>query len=99
MSINRPKQPVTASEIAAANKAAAVNTAQNFEEDQALRRSLLVEEGQDFERLTVRREEVSEGRIFGLNAVERMILSIILFLAVLVLGIALLLATGTIVLH
>jgi hypothetical protein len=43
--------------------------------------------------------EVSEGRIFGLTAGERMILSIILFLAVTVLGVALLFATGTIVIH
>ena len=99
MSANRPNQPTTAREIAAANKAAAANTAQNFQEDQLLRRSLLTEEAQDFERLTVRRDEVSEGRIFGLNAVERMILSIILFLAVVVIGIAILLATKTIVLH
>ena len=41
----------------------------------------------------------NEGRIFGLTAGERMILSIILFLAVTVLGIALLFATGTIVLR
>ena len=43
--------------------------------------------------------EVSEGRIFGLTAGERMILSVILFLAASVLGVAVLFATGTIVLH
>ncbi len=47
----------------------------------------------------VKAEEVNEGRIFGLTAGERMILSIILFLAVTVLGVALLFATGTVVLH
>lgn len=40
-----------------------------------------------------------DGRIFGLNAVERMILSIVLFLAVTVLGVALLFVTGTIALR
>jgi hypothetical protein len=53
-------------------------------------------ERDDAERIAVRADEVSEGRIFGLNAVERMILSIILFLTVTVLGVALLLITGTI---
>lgn len=42
--------------------------------------------------------EVDSGRIFGLAAGERMILSIILFLATAVLSGAILLATGTIVL-
>jgi hypothetical protein len=46
----------------------------------------------------VRANEVDEGKIFGLAAGERMILSIILFLAVSVLGIALLFATGTVAL-
>ncbi len=46
----------------------------------------------------VRADEVNEGRIFGLTAGERMILSIILFLAVTVLSIALLLVTKTIAL-
>jgi hypothetical protein len=46
----------------------------------------------------VRAEEVSEGRIFGLTAGERMILSIIMFLAVSVLSVALLLVTKTIAL-
>lgn len=50
----------------------------------------------DFDVTEVRREEVSEGKIFGLAAGERMILSIILFLAVSVLSVALLFATGTI---
>lgn len=43
--------------------------------------------------------EVSEGRIFGLTAGERMILSIILFLAVTVLGVALLFLTNTVALR
>jgi len=94
-----PDQPKLPPSKAAADKAQAVNLAQNFQENQALRASLLTEEAQDFERLTVSRDEVTEGRIFGLNAVERMILAIILFIAVLVIGGALLLGTGTIVLH
>jgi len=53
----------------------------------------------DFGVHEVRSREVSEGRIFGLTAGERMILSIILFLAVTVFGVALLFATGTIVLR
>ncbi len=53
----------------------------------------------DFGVREVGANEVSEGRIFGLSAGERMIISIILFLAVTVVGIALLFATGTIVLH
>ena len=43
--------------------------------------------------------EVNDGRIFGLTAVERMILSIALFLTVTVLGVALLFITGTIVIR
>lgn len=46
----------------------------------------------------VQANEIDTGRIFGLTAGERMILSIILFLTVTVLSTALLLATGTIVL-
>ncbi len=53
----------------------------------------------DFGVREVNRAEVNEGRIFGLAAGERMILSIILFLAVTVLGVALLFATGTVVLR
>ncbi|HLY24996.1 MAG TPA: hypothetical protein VKQ72_01575 [Aggregatilineales bacterium] len=53
----------------------------------------------DFGVREVSAREVSEGRIFGLAAGERMILSIILFLAVTVLSVALLFATGTVVLH
>ena len=53
----------------------------------------------DFGVREVASNEVSEGRIFGLTAGERMILSIILFLAATVLGVALLFATGTIVLR
>ena len=44
----------------------------------------------------VGREQVNPGRIFGMTAGERMILSIIIFMAVTVLGIALLFATQTI---
>jgi hypothetical protein len=50
----------------------------------------------DFDVREARSGEVSEGKIFGLAAGERMILSIILFMAVTVLGIVLLLATNTI---
>jgi hypothetical protein len=65
-----------------------------------LRSSVLTDDFEtDFGVKEVRANEVSEGRIFGLTAGERMILSIILFLAVTVLGIALLFATGTIVLR
>jgi hypothetical protein len=53
----------------------------------------------DFGVTDVRANEVSEGKIFGLAAGERMILSIILFLAVTVLGVAMLFATNTIVLR
>jgi hypothetical protein len=53
----------------------------------------------DFGVREVRNTEVSEGRIFGLTAGERMILSVILFLAVTVFGIAILFATRTVVLH
>lgn len=45
----------------------------------------------------VGREQANAGRIFGMTAGERMILSIILFMAVTVLGLALLFATQTIV--
>jgi hypothetical protein len=50
----------------------------------------------DFENSAVGRDQVNDGKIFGLNPVERMILSIVLFLAVTVLGLALLFFTGTI---
>lgn len=67
-------------------------------DDNDLRRSIL--EGgidvEDYENSAVKSNEVTDGRIFGLTAVERMILSIVLFLAVSVLGIALLFITGTI---
>jgi hypothetical protein len=65
-----------------------------------LRSSVMQDEFEsDFGVREVRANEVNEGRIFGLSAGERMILSIILFLAVTVLGVALLFATGTVVLH
>jgi hypothetical protein len=50
----------------------------------------------DVEGQAVRRDEVAEDKIFGLNPVERMILSIILFITITVLGVALLFITGTI---
>jgi hypothetical protein len=53
----------------------------------------------DFGVREVRASEVTEGRIFGLSAGERMILSIILFLSVTVLGIAILFATNTVALR
>ncbi len=65
-----------------------------------LRSSLITDDFEtEFGVREVRAQEVSEGRIFGLSAGERMILSIILFLAVTVLGVALLFATNTIVLR
>jgi hypothetical protein len=61
-----------------------------------LRQSVMVDEFEtDFNVREVRRDEV-EARIFGLTAGERMILSIILFLAVSVLSMAILFATNTI---
>jgi hypothetical protein len=63
-----------------------------------LRSSVMNDEFEsDFGVREVRANEVNEGRIFGLAAGERMILSIILFLVVTVLGAAVLFATGTIV--
>ena len=53
----------------------------------------------DYREGMVQQNEVSEGKIFGLTAGERMILSIILFMAVTVLSIAILLATNTVVLR
>lgn len=53
-------------------------------------------EYEDVENTAVGRDQVADGKIFGLNAVERMILAIILFLTVSVLGVALLFITGTI---
>ena len=65
-----------------------------------LRNSVNVDEFEtEFGVREVGTSEVSEGRIFGLTAGERMILSVILFLAVCVLGAAVLFATGTIVLR
>lgn len=50
----------------------------------------------DFGIREVSSREVSEGKIFGLTAGERMILSMILFLAVSVVSVALLFITRTI---
>ena len=72
--------------------------ARNPNDDSELRRLLTPDESLvDLEDVAVKREE--DGRIFGLNAVERMILSFVLFMTVTVLGIALLFMTGTIVIH
>ncbi len=67
-------------------------------DDSDLRRSVI--DGnidfEDFENTAVKSNEVTDGKIFGLTAVQRMIMSIVLFLTVSVLGIALLFVTGTI---
>ena len=70
-------------------------------DDNDLRSSMMAGniEIEDPEKNAVSREEVPDGKIFGLNAVERMILSIVLFLTVTVLGVALLFVTGTIALR
>jgi hypothetical protein len=61
-----------------------------------LRQSVMVDEFEtDFGVTEKRRDEV-ETRIFGLTAGERMILSVILFIAVSVLSVAILFATNTI---
>ncbi|MHB8624746.1 MAG: hypothetical protein ACYDBJ_18780 [Aggregatilineales bacterium] len=70
----------------------------NPNDDSELRKLLTPDESLiDLEDVAVKREE--DGRIFGLNAVERMILSFVLFMTVTVLGIALLFITGTIVIR
>jgi hypothetical protein len=61
-----------------------------------LRDGLLQDDAPTFDVREVQSYEVSEGKIFGLAAGERMILSVILFLAVSVISIALLFATNTI---
>lgn len=72
--------------------------AKDKEQDE-LRQSLIFEDFEkDFGVREKRAEEVDTGKIFGLTAGERMILSMILFLAVSVLSSALLLATGTVAL-
>ena len=68
-------------------------------DDRDLRSSLLDDLSFSGEDVSVSASQVADGSIFGLTAVERMILSIVLFLAVTVLGIALLFITGTIALH
>jgi len=66
-------------------------------DDSDLRSSLMSSNIEyDVDGQAVRREDVAEDKIFGLNPVERMILSIIMFITVTVLGIALLFITGTI---
>ncbi len=65
-----------------------------------LRSSVLTDEFEtDFNVKVASREDVDKGTIFGLSAGERMILSIILFLAVSVISVALLFLTGTIALR
>ncbi|MCC7208032.1 MAG: hypothetical protein IT323_12045 [Anaerolineae bacterium] len=62
-----------------------------------LRNSVLRDEFEtDFDVVEVDRRKAGEGRIFGLTAGERMILSVVLFLAVSVISVALLLLTNTI---
>lgn len=64
-----------------------------------LRSSTTQTSGDDFEGDAFMFDEVREERHFlGMTAVERMFLSIFLFMNVLVLGVALLLATGRLVL-
>lgn len=66
-------------------------------DDSDLRSSLMTNiEFNDYEDSAVQRSEVADGKLFGMNPVERMILSIVLFLTVSVLGAALLFITGTI---
>ena len=70
----------------------------NPNDDRELRQLLTTDDSLiDLEDVAVKREE--DGRIFGLNAVERMILSFVLFMTVTVLGIALLFITRTIVIQ
>ena len=65
-----------------------------------LRESALEEDdelfGPGLEGVVVTDDEVSEHRILGMNAVERMLLSILLFIATSVLGTLLLIALGRI---
>ena len=73
-------------------------SAKNPNDDSELRQLLTTDDSLiDLEDVAVKREE--DGRIFGLNAVERMILSFVVFMTVTVLGIALLFITGTIVIR
>lgn len=71
-----------------------------MDDDRDLRSSMLnSDDFVDPSEMVSTSSEVNDGRIFGLTAVERMILSIALFLTVTVLGVALLFITGTIVLR
>lgn len=71
-------------------------TQKNLDVDD-LRNSVLRDEFEtDFDVVEVDRRKAGEGRIFGLTAGERMILSVVLFLAVSVISVALLLLTNTI---
>lgn len=69
----------------------------NYQDD--LRNSLITDEFEsDFGVREKQKSEITTGKIFGLAAGERMLLSIILFIATLILSAALLLATQTVVL-
>ncbi|MBL1135332.1 MAG: hypothetical protein DPW16_21540 [Chloroflexi bacterium] len=71
----------------------------DFDSLNSLRYKALAEDDDPFsgfEDKAVSRREVDEGRIFGLNAVERMFLSIGLFLVVTVLSVLLLILTDSI---
>ena len=71
-----------------------------MDNDRDLRSSMLSSDDfVDPNEMVVAPTEVYDGRIFGLTAVERMILSIAMFLTVTVLGVALLFITGTIVIR
>jgi len=81
------------------NKPASKQQKVNVDVDD-LRSSVLTDEFEtDFGVKVASKEDVDKGTIFGLSAGERMILSIILFLAVSVISVALLFMTGTIALH
>ncbi len=71
----------------------------DFDSLNSLRYKALAEDDDPFsgfEDKAVTRREVDEGRIFGLNAVERMFLSIGLFLVITVLSVLLLILTDSI---
>jgi len=81
------------------NKPASKQQKVNVDVDD-LRSSVLTDEFEtDFGVKVASKEDVDKGTIFFFFAGERMILSIILFLAVSVISVALLFMTGTIALH
>lgn len=79
---------------AATRAATARNEARNDELD-LLRETMLAEEGPSFDGGDIA-VKVDDGKLFGLNAVERMFLSIGLFLVVTVLSVFLLILTDSI---